>query len=83
MTANELKLFLKQHRVPGKYYKIGGHHNHRICMEKTESGWEVFFSENKNKVGLTHYFDEASACAGMKNEMRKLMELLYGMTWAE
>ena len=83
MTADELKMFLKQHRVPGKYYKIGGNHNHRICLEKVENGWEVFFSDNRKKVGLTHYIDEASACAGMKREMRKLMELLYGMTWAE
>ncbi|MBP3902142.1 MAG: hypothetical protein J6D53_11950 [Blautia sp.] len=83
MTANELKVFLKEHRVPGKYYKIGGRHNHRICMEKTDSGWEVFFSDNRDKVGLTQYNDEASACKGMKDEIRKLMELVHGMTWAE
>ncbi|MBQ9065748.1 MAG: hypothetical protein IJ123_09915 [Blautia sp.] len=83
MTSEELKMFLKQHRVPGKFYKIGGRHNHRICMEKTDSGWEVFFSDNKEKVGLSRYNDEASACRGMKNEMNKLMKLMYGMTWAD
>ncbi len=83
MTANELKQFLKQHRVPGRYYKIGGRHNHRICMEKTDSGWEVFFSDNRDKVGLSKYLDEASACNGMKHEMKKLMEQMHGMTWTE
>ena len=83
MTANELKLFLKNHRVPGKYYKIGGRHNHRICLDKTDSGWEVYFRDNKDKIGLTQYNDEASACIGMKKELRKLMELIHGMTWAE
>lgn len=83
MTANELKSFFKQHRVPGRYYKIGGRHNHRICMEKTDNGWEVFFSDNKDKVGLSRYLDEASACTGMKKEMKKLMEQMHGMTWAE
>ena len=29
-----------------------------------------------------HFKDEGSACAGMKNELRKMMELMYGLTWA-
>ena len=81
MTGKELKIFLKEHLVPAKLYKIGGHHNRRICMQKGEDGWEVFFSEKKNKVGLMRFPDEASACLSMKNELRKLMELMYGLTW--
>ncbi len=81
MTGKELKDFLKNHLVPDKLYKIGGKHNHRICMEKSENGWEVFFSEHKKKIGVMHFADEASACAGMKNELRKLMEQMYGVTW--
>ena len=30
-----------------------------------------------------HYNDEASACRSMKNEIRKMMEMIYGLTWAE
>lgn len=52
-------------------------------MEQTENGWDVYFSEKKDKVGLMHYNDEAAACKGMKNEIRKMMELIYGLTWAE
>jgi hypothetical protein len=51
-------------------------------MEKTENGWDVFFSEHKNRIGLMHFGDEASACQAMKDELRKLMELMYGVTWA-
>ena len=82
MTGKELKAYFEEHLVPQKLYKIGGRHNNRICMEKTDDGWDVFFSEKKKKVGVLHYKDEASACSGMKNEIRKLMELIYGLTWS-
>ena len=53
----------------------------RICLEQSRDGWDVFFSEKKNKVGLMHFSDEESACISMKNELRKMMELMYGLTW--
>ena len=81
MTGKELKKFFKEHLVPDKLYKIGGEHNRRICMEKVQNGWDVFFSEKKKKIGLMHFNDEESACASMKNEIRKLMESMYGITW--
>ncbi len=82
MTVKELARFLKQHRVPEKLYKLGKKSNKRICLEKAGEGWEVFFCEKKCKIGTMHYADEESACAGMKNELRKMMEQLYGLTWA-
>ena len=83
MTGKELKVFFEEHLVPSKLYKIGGRHNRRICMVHTpKGGWEVFFSEHRQKIGVMHFDDEESACQSMKNEIRKLMELLYGLTWA-
>ena len=82
MNVQELKVFLKEHLVPSRLYKIGGTSNHRICMQKSSEGWDVFFSEKKEKVGLLHFKDEASACLSMKEELRKLMEVIYGLTWA-
>ena len=82
MTGKELNEYFKNHLVPSRLYKIGGKHNNRICMEKSDKGWEVFFSERKDKVGLMHFEDESSACASMKDEIRKMMEILYGITWA-
>ena len=82
MNGKELKAYFEEHLVPRKFYKIGGKHNNRICMEKAGDGWDVFFSEKKKKIGVMHFSDEASACRSMKNEVRKLMELVYGLTWA-
>ncbi|MBQ8307117.1 MAG: hypothetical protein IJX90_12980 [Blautia sp.] len=82
MTGKELKEYFKTHLVPSRLYKIGGKHNNRICLQQTEDGWELFFSERKDKVGLMRFETEEAACATMKNEIRKMMEILYGMTWA-
>lgn len=82
MTGRELHEFFKEHLVPSKLYKINGHHNHRICMEKDDSGWDVYFRDRKDKVGLIHFANEADACNGMKNEIRKLMQCMYGVSWA-
>ena len=82
MTLKDLRLFFKEHNVPSKLYKLGGKHNHRICIDKCDNTWEVFFSEKKNKTGLMRFDSEESACRSMKDEVRKLMEMMYGLTWA-
>ena len=82
MTTKELKKYFEDHLVPSKLYKIGGHHKNRICLDKTADGWAVFFPDNKDRIGVLNFVDEASACNRMKDELRKLMEQLYGITWA-
>ena len=82
MTSKELKKYFKDHLVPKKLYKIGGHHKNRICLDKTDKCWAVFFQDNKERIGVMNFVDEASACNTMKDELRKLMEQLYGITWA-
>lgn len=82
MNAKELKTYFEEHLVPRKLYKIGGSHKNRICLDKTESGWTIYFQDNKEKIGVLNFVDEASACNRMKDELRKLMEQLYGITWA-
>ena len=81
MTIQDLSTFFKSHLVPARLYKIGGKHNNRICLSKTEDGWEVYFSDHKDKVGLMQFQDEDSACRSMMDEIRKIMEVAYGMTW--
>ena len=83
MTGKELKTYFEEHLVPSRLYKIGGKHNHRICMEKEAEGWDVYFSDHNSKIGVMHFQDEASACNALKNEIRKTMEVMYGITWAE
>ena len=83
MTTKDLKEFFKEHLVPKKLYKIGGEHKNRICIEQVSDGWDVFFKDKKQKIGLMHFGDEKSACDVMMNEIRKLMESVYGITWAK
>ena len=82
MNTKELKTYLEEHLVPSKLYKIGGSRKNRICLDRTESGWAVYFQDQKEKIGVLNFVDEASACNRMKDEVRKLMEQLYGLTWA-
>ena len=43
---------------------------------------EHLVPSKQRRIGVMHFKDEGSACAGMKNELRKMMELMYGLTWA-
>lgn len=84
MTTKELKKFFEEHLVPSRLYDIGGSRKNRICMKQSsDHGWDVFFNDNKTKVGLTHFSTESVACLGMKDEIRKLMEGIYGLTWKQ
>ena len=82
MNTKELKKFFKEHLVPSKLYKVGRHHRNRVCLAKTDNGWSVFFQDKKERIGVINFPDEASACDKMKEELRKMMEQLYGVTWA-
>lgn len=82
MTTKDLKEFFKEHLVPDKLYDLKGSRNNRLCMEHAKDGWNVYFAERKDKVGLMHFGTEAAACASMKEEMRKVMAGMYGLTWS-
>ena len=82
MNTRELKKYFEEHLVPSKLYKIGGSHKNRICIDRTDNGWAVWFQDKKDKIGILNFVDEASACNRMKDELRKLMEQMYGLTWA-
>ena len=83
MTVEELKVFFKEHLVPSHLYNLkGGARTNRICLGKSsENKWEVYFSEKKNKVGLMQFATENEACQHMMDEIRKVMEQVYGVTW--
>jgi hypothetical protein len=82
MTANDLKTFFKEHLVPAKLYDLKGAKSNRLCLEHVKDGWNVYFAEKKDKVGLMHFASEADACQTMKEEMRKIMAAIYGLTWS-
>ena len=83
MTVKELKVFFKEHLVPSHLYNLkGGSRSNRICLGKSEENmWEVYFSEKKNKIGLMQFATENEACQHMMDEIRKVMEQSYGITW--
>ncbi len=83
MTVKELKIFFKEHLVPSHLYNLkGGSRTNRICLGRSNDNiWEVYFSEKKNKIGLMQFATENEACQHMMDEIRKVMEQIYGITW--
>ena len=81
MTSKELQKFFKEHLVPARLYKLNGTRSKRICLRKEGSGWDIFYRVHKKRIGLTHFTSESAACAQMKEEIRKVMETMYGITW--
>ena len=82
MTVKDLKKFFKEHLVPANVYSFkGGNHKNRICMGRTKKGCEIYFSDKKKKIGLMQFASESEACIRMKEEVLKLMEQVYGLSW--
>jgi hypothetical protein len=81
MTVKELQSFFKEHLVPSKLYTFGKGHDGRICLTKVGEIWELYFMDHKEKVGLMKFTDENSACLKMMDELRKIMESVYEITW--
>ena len=83
MTVKELKTFCKEHLVPSHLYNLKGvSHKVKICMGKNkQDSWEVYFSEKKRKIGLMQFATESEAWQHMMDEVRKVMEQVYGVTW--
>ena len=69
MTVKDLKKFFKEHLVPANVYSFkGGNH-------------KIYFSDKKKKIGLMQFASESEACQRMKEEVLKLMEQVYGLSW--
>ena len=82
MTVKELKKFFKEHLVPSRLYHMkGGNHKNKICISREKDGWAVYFSEGKRRIGLMQFATEGEACQQMKEEVRKVMEQVYGLSW--
>ena len=77
MTITELKKYLTDHLVPSKLYQIGGAADGKICMDKRNGFWEVFFCEKDHRFCSISFQDEQSACVRMLRELSKVMEIAY------
>ena len=83
MTAKDLTAFFKEHLVPSRLYAVNGSRKNRICMEQEGGSWIVYFRDHRNRIGTVICATEAEACARMKDEIRKVMESAYGLTWSQ
>ena len=86
MNCKELQSFFKQHLVPSHLYRIKGDRKNRICLSRSvvkgkKEAWELYFRDKKEKVGLLRFSTENEACLRMKEEVLKLMEQIYGLSW--
>ena len=63
MTKIELEKKLREEGVRVDSYSLnGGLPNEAYCLNRTESGWEVYYSERGNKTGLKVFDNESDAC---------------------
>ena len=62
MTVNELDAFLIEKKVPTELYSLDGDlPNEAYCIEKTSSGWHVYYSERGKKNTIGRFGSEEAA----------------------
>ena len=63
MTKQELLEKLIKKNVPKDLYSLdGGLPNEAYCLEKTDDGWQTYYSERGCKTGVKKFSNESDAC---------------------
>ncbi|GAB4029967.1 hypothetical protein [Spirosoma gilvum] len=63
MNKQELALRLAAIPIPQDAYCLhGGLPHEAYCLNQTDDGWEVYYSERGSKTGLTFFSTETDAC---------------------
>lgn len=75
MTVNELEKILIQKDVPQNMYSllVGGFPNETFCLVKSNSEWEVYYSERGQKRGAKKFSSESEACEYMNKKLDKFI----------
>jgi hypothetical protein len=77
MTKRELIECLKKENVPTDAYCLeGGLPNDRYCVVKTNSGWEVYYSEMGKKYEAKGFASEEDAYDYLYVCLKKMMEYM-------
>lgn len=73
MTVNELEKILIQNDVPQNMYSllVGGFPNEAFCLIKSDSAWEVYYSERGQKRDVKKFSSESEACEYMNKKLDK------------
>lgn len=80
MTVQDLKAKLDTFAVPEHMYSLlkGGLPNERLCLIKTDDGWEIYYSERGEKNGIKSFDSEDAACSYFYQKMLK-QKFLHGI----
>lgn len=77
MTVKELAAQLREEKIPDNWYTLeGGLPSEKWCMEKTYSGWDVYYSERGLRNQLRHFTFEEEACEYFYNELKEMMKYM-------
>ena len=75
MTLSELRVLLERANVPANYYTLGGlGEGEGECygLERTATGWQLYYSERGNKSPLMLVQSEDAACRQMLQYMGEM-----------
>ena len=62
MKINDLKRYLQENQIPADSYSLnGGLPSEAFCIERTEHGWRVYYSERGKKNEFGHFVCEEDA----------------------
>ena len=61
-TIQKMKDVLESNGIPAYYYHVGGYAEECVCLERTDSGWEVYIGERGNRYDAMTYSNVLSAC---------------------
>lgn len=70
MKINELRLKLEKLGVPRRVYSLSGWSDERLCLEKRDEVWDVFFVERGQKRAARTFETEDQACEYMLDELK-------------
>lgn len=63
MTREELRLRLNEEGFPNESYSLeGGLPNERLCLERKNNRWFVYYSEKGNRTNEKDFLLEEVAC---------------------
>ncbi len=73
MTKLELLDRLKDERIPHEHYSLeGGLHNGRLCMERKNNRWFVYYCKDGSKIGVKNFILEEVAYEYFYQELVKI-----------
>lgn len=77
MNLEVLLTKLIEENIPSDSYSMqGGLPNDRYCIEKTNYGWDVYYSERGIRTNLKHYDSEDEACNDIYNRLQIMKKYL-------